>query len=194
MTARLSRVEQAPLPRNSRSIECDNWMRKGSQVSREIERKFLVANNDWRILADNGRRLRQAYLADTDRAAVRVRIINDDRAVLTIKSAEAGLSRQEFEYALPKADAEALIELRQGSILDKTRFHLRHSGHIWEVDVYGGDNAGLVIAEIELASEDAAIELPPWLGDEVTGERRYYAARLAVRPFRSWPEGREDRQ
>jgi len=160
-------------------------------VPREIERKFLVANDAWRAAADRGERLRQAYLAETERAAVRVRIIDDDRAVLTIKSAEAGLSRQEFEYALPAADAEGLIELRQGSILDKTRFHVRHAGCTWEVDVYAGENSGLVIAEIELASEDASVELPPWLGDEVTGDRRYYAARLAVRPFRSWPEAAE---
>jgi adenylate cyclase len=163
-------------------------------VPREIERKFLVANDAWRAAADRGQRLRQAYLAETDRVAIRVRIIDDDRAVLTIKSAEAGLSRKEFEYPLPAGDAEELIELRQGLVLEKTRFHIWHAGCIWEVDVYAGENSGLVTAEIELASEDAAVELPPWLGDEVTGERRYYAARLAVRPFRSWPEGREDRQ
>jgi adenylate cyclase len=172
-------------------------MNTGSRVPREIERKFLVAGDAWRTLAESSRRLRQAYLAETDRAVVRVRIVDDDYAVLTIKSAEAGLSRQEFEYPLPKSDAETLIELRQGSILDKTRFHVSHEGHIWEIDVYGGENSGLVIAEIELASEDVAVEPPAWLGDEVTGDRRYYAARLAVQPYQSWvePAGeREDRR
>ena len=96
---------------------------------------------------------------------------------------------------MPLADAEALTELRQGSVLQKTRFRAPHGGRTWEVDVYAGDNAGLVIAEIELESEAAAVKLPPWFGREVTGEARYYAARLAEQPFRSWPEtaGRGDR-
>jgi adenylate cyclase len=156
-------------------------------VAQEIERKFLVADDGWRSRADGGRRLRQAYLAETGRAVVRVRIEDGGRGVLTIKSAEPGLSRQEFEYALPLEDAEALIALRQGSVLEKTRFHVPHSGRRWEVDVYDGDNAGLIIAEVELESEAAAVEPPPWAGKEVTGERRYYASRLAQKPFRSWP-------
>jgi adenylate cyclase len=155
-------------------------------VAQEIERKFLVADDGWRAVADGGRRLRQAYLAETERAVVRVRIENGARGVLTIKSAEPGLSRQEFEYALPLEDAEALIALRQGSVLDKTRFHVPHAGRRWEVDVYGGDNRGLIIAEVELESEAAAVELPHWAGKEVTGEQRYYASRLAREPFRSW--------
>src|SRR5687768_1484600 len=154
-------------------------------MPREIERKFLVANDGWRVHADAGRRLRQAYLADTGRAVVRARV-EGTGAVLTIKSATPGLSREEFEYAVPVADAEALIELRQGSVLEKTRFHVRHAGRRWEVDVYDGDNAGLTIAEIELESEAAAVELPAWIGREVTGERRFYASALAERPYSSW--------
>jgi adenylate cyclase len=156
-------------------------------VAQEIERKFLVADDGWRARADAGRRLRQAYLAETDRAVVRVRIEDGGRGVLTIKTAEPGLSRQEFEYALPLDDAEALIALSQGSVLDKTRFHVAHAGRRWEVDVYDGDNRGLVVAEVELESEAAAVVLPPWAGKEVTGEQRYYASRLAQKPFRSWP-------
>jgi adenylate cyclase len=155
-------------------------------VPQEIERKFLVANSDWRADADSGRRLRQAYLADTERAAIRVRIEDDTRAFLTIKSAAAGMTRQEFEYPLPLADAEALLDLREGSTVEKTRFLVAHAGRHWEVDLYGGENEGLTIAEIELASEDAAVDLPPWLGREVTGERRYYASALARQPFRNW--------
>jgi adenylate cyclase len=155
-------------------------------VPQEIERKFLVANDAWRATADRGRRFAQAYLAETDRAAIRVRIIDGTSAVFTIKAAKSGLSRQEFEYPLPLADAEALTELRQGSVLQKTRFRTPHAGHTWEVDVYSGDNDGLVIAEIELDSEDATVELPSWVGREVTGEVRYYASRLSARPFRSW--------
>jgi adenylate cyclase len=157
-------------------------------VQQEIERKFLVANDGWRALADGGRRIRQAYLAETDRAVLRVRIENAARGTFTIKSADPGLSRQEFEYVIPPADAEALAELRQGSVLEKTRFRVPHAGRTWEVDVYSGDNAGLSIAEIELESEDAVVDLPPWVGPEVTGEARYYAARLARYPFRSWSE------
>ncbi len=155
----------------------------------EIERKFLVANDGWRKGADRGRELRQAYLSETDRASVRVRIVDDSDALITIKGARAGLSRPEFEYPLPLEDARELSELRQGSVVAKTRFLAPHAGRTWEVDVYSGDNAGLVIAEIELESEAAIVELPPWIGREVTGEARYYAARLAARPYRSWPPG-----
>lgn len=155
-------------------------------MAQEIERKFLVASDEWRAVAGRGMRLRQAYLAETDRAAIRVRIEEGGGALLTIKSAEPGLSRSEFEYPLPVRDAEALTELRQGSVLEKTRFHARHAGREWEVDVYSGDNEGLVIAEIELESERAKFELPGWIGREVTGEARYYAARLARQPFSGW--------
>lgn len=156
-------------------------------MPQEIERKFLVTNDGWRGGADRGRRLRQAYLAQTDLASIRVRIEDDTVAVLTIKSASSGLSRQEFEYPVPLRDAEALAKLRQGSVLTKTRFRVRHAGRTWEIDVYAGDNEGLVLAEIELTSEAEAIETPPWVGPEVTQDPRYYAARLAERPFRSWP-------
>jgi adenylate cyclase len=155
-------------------------------VSKEIERKFLVTGDGWRAEADAGRRLRQAYLAETGRVVVRVRIEENDRAQLTIKSAEPGLSRQEFEYTIPLADAEALLELRAGSVLDKRRFRVPHAGRTWEVDVYAGENAGLTIAEIELESEAADVALPFWADREVTGEARYYAARLATRPFCAW--------
>jgi adenylate cyclase len=156
-------------------------------VPKEIERKFLVADEGWRAFADTGRKLRQAYLAETERAAVRVRIEEGGKAFLTIKSAAPGLTREEFEYPIPSIDAEALFRLRQGSIVEKTRFRVPHAGRIWELDVYQDDNAGLVVAEVELASEADAVELPAWLGREVTGERRYFAARLSQSPFRDWP-------
>ena len=107
-------------------------------------------------------------------------------AVITIKGARAGLSRQEFEYPVPLADARELAELRQGSELRKTRFRTEYAGLCWEIDVYDGDNSGLVIAEVELESEAATVEIPPWVGREVTGEQRYYAAKLAAHPFHSW--------
>lgn len=152
----------------------------------EIERKFLVASDAWRAAADRGRRLRQAYIAETQRAAVRVRTEDDANGVLTIKSANSGLSRAEFEYALPAAEARELFQLRQGSIVEKVRFTVPFADRLWEVDVYSGENEGLVLAEIELRSETDAIERPTWLGREVTGDARYYAARLARSPFRDW--------
>lgn len=155
-------------------------------MPQEIERKFLVANDGWRAGADRGRVLRQAYLATTGRASIRVRIEDGTRAFLTVKGARAGLSRAEFEYPVPVADAEALARLRQGSELRKVRFQVAHAGHVWEIDVYEGENDGLVVAEVELESEDAAVTLPPWVGREVTGDRRYYAANLSLRPFASW--------
>ena len=156
----------------------------------EIERKFLVANDGWRAHAGAGSRLTQAYLAETDRAVFRTRIADGAAATLTIKSAEPGLSRQEFEYELPVEDAEALMALRQGSVLEKTRFEVPFGGRTWEVDVYSGENEGLVIAEVEIEAATAAVELPPWVGREVTGEKRYYASQLARHPYRAWSEGR----
>lgn len=155
-------------------------------MPREIERKFLVKSEDWRRHADGGRRLRQAYLAETGKAVVRVRVEGTERGWITIKSAESGRSRLEFEYEIPLADAEALIDLRNSSLLDKTRFLVPHAGHEWEVDVYAGDNEGLVIAEIELVDEAAEFEVPAWAGAEVTEDGRYYAVSLARQPFRSW--------
>lgn len=152
----------------------------------EIERKFIVANDGWRGGADGGREFRQAYLAQTDHASIRVRIIDGKEAVITIKSAEPGLSRSEFEYPVPLADAEALAQLRQGDELAKTRFRTPYAGRTWEVDVYSGDNSGLVLAEIELENSDANVGLPSWLGREVTGDRLYYAASLSRHPFRLW--------
>jgi adenylate cyclase len=162
-------------------------------VPQEIERKFLVASDGWRRGADQGRRLRQGYLAETSRAVVRVRIEDDARGFLTVKSAVSGLSRAEVECPLNLPDAEMLMELSEGSVLWKTRFHTAHAGRTWEVDVYSGENAGLVTAEAELASEDEPIELPPWLGPEVTGAARYYSARLARRPYASWSDAERRR-
>jgi adenylate cyclase len=160
----------------------------------EIERKYLVISEAWRDAAGGGRQIRQAYLSDTGRAAVRVRVGDDERAFLTIKSASPGLSRAEYEYPLPSSDARELIELRQGSVVEKTRFPVSHAGRAWEVDVYSGENDGLVVAEIELSSEGDAFERPLWLGREVTGEARYYAARLAQNPFRNWARSTQDRK
>jgi len=157
-------------------------------MQHEIERKFLVANDAWRAGADAGHRLRQAYLAETGQVAIRVRVVDGSSAVLTIKSAAPGVSREEYEYPIPPSDADALIELGGGSVLDKTRFRVPHGGRTWEVDVYSGENESLVVAEVEIEDAAARVEPPPWVGREVTDDPRYYAASLAKRPYRLWSD------
>jgi adenylate cyclase len=152
----------------------------------EIERKFLVRNSDWRPLISSHSEIRQAYLDTTAEASIRVRIRNNSTATLTIKSRPSDLRRLEFEYPIPVLEAEALVSLRQGSVVEKTR-HLIPSGKLtWEVDVFLGENDGLVIAEIELPDEAHPIERPDWIGAEVTGQAQYYNSSLARRPYSLW--------
>lgn len=147
----------------------------------EIERKFLVEGDGWRVGVTGQRRIRQAYLSKEGGANVRIRLIDEREARLTIKSAGGALSRAEFEYPIPVGDALAMIELRTGTILDKTR-HLvpAGNGRTWEVDVFTGAHEGLVLAEIELGAADEAVELPDWIGREVTEDPRYSNAALAL--------------
>jgi adenylate cyclase len=164
------------------------------RMSLEIERKFLVCGDDWRKHAISRRTIRQAYLAADGKASVRVRIIENKTATLTVKARAVGLRRLELEYPVPMLDAEALIPLRRGSVIEKERHVVPWGDLAWEIDVFSAENAGLVIAEIELRHEDQRFELPNWIGAEVTGQTRYYNSSLAQRPFRSWPHpGRMDR-
>ncbi len=151
----------------------------------EIERKFLVKGTQWRQGA--GVRLSQGYLNRDQERTVRVRIAGD-KSFLTIKGVTRGTSRAEFEYAIPVADAEQLLELSDGPIIQKTRYIVVHDGLTWEVDEFQGDNAGLVVAEVELTSEDQAFTRPPWLGSEVTHDPRYYNSSLAAHPYSQWRE------
>ena len=155
-------------------------------MAREIERKFLVLNDEWRAAAGPGARLRQGYLAMTPKSVTRVRVQDDDCAFITVKSAEKGLSRDEYEYEIPVADAVRMLALCQDAIIDKTRYEIQVGDHIWEVDVFAGDNAGLVVAEVELPAEDAPYTKPSWAGAEVTQDDRYFNAALAKRPFKLW--------
>ena len=152
----------------------------------EIERKFRVVGDGWRAQVGRARRIRQAYLALNERVSIRVRISDDETATLTIKTVAAGTTRDEFEYAIPVADAEALVLRRQGAVIAKTRHEVEIAGLVWEIDVFEGDNAGLVLAEIELDRADRPIDLPDWIGAEVTHDRRFYNAELAQRPFGRW--------
>lgn len=152
----------------------------------EIERKFLVKDESWRVSALPGTRYSQGYLASSPRCSVRVRT-GGERAWLNIKGATVGASRAEFEYPLPLADAKIMLEtLCEASLVDKTRYLVVVGAHTWEVDVFHGANDGLVMAEIELARVDESFERPPWAGEEVTADVRYYNARLAVHPYCEW--------
>ncbi len=153
----------------------------------EIERKFLVVGDGWR--AAPAVPYAQGYLNRDKRRTVRVRIAEGD-AWLTIKGQNAGATRAEFDYPIPVADAEQLMALCDGPLVRKTRRRIEHAGHVWEIDEFQGDNAGLVVAEIELPAEDAPFERPPWLGTEVTHDARYFNSSLAAEPFSTWPESR----
>jgi len=151
----------------------------------EIERKFLPANASWRDQVLRSQRLAQGYLGG-ERVSMRVRI-GGERAWLTIKARVSGASRSEFEYPIPLADAEQLLaELALPGRVEKVRHHIEHGGMLWEVDEFLGDNAGLVVAEIELPAVDTAFARPDWLGAEVTEQDRYYNSALAARPYSQW--------
>jgi adenylate cyclase len=149
----------------------------------EIERKFLVAGSAWRQAV--GVRLSQGYLNRDKARTVRVRLAGA-QAFLTIKGLTRGASRAEFEYEIPAADGEQLLKMCEGPVIEKIRRVLVHDGATWEVDEFLGDNAGLVVAEIELQSEDQVFSRPEWLGEEVTHESRYFNSSLASHPFSTW--------
>ena len=147
----------------------------------EIERKFLVVGEAWQQAPCRARmRLRQGYLSHGPGATVRVRLA-DGVAFLTVKSAEAGVARAEFEYAIPTADAEAMLAtLCAPPLLEKVRHEVEHAGLIWQVDEFAGPLAGLVLTEVELASPDQVLAIPPWAGPEVTGDPRFVNAALSL--------------
>ncbi len=155
-------------------------------MATEIERKFLVRNDAWRREADDGQTMRQGYMNGGGQASVRVRIQGKE-AFLNIKSATLGVSRREYDYPIPLHDAEEMLEqLCEAPLIEKTRYHVDYAGCTWEVDVFAGDNAGLVVAEIELDSEDQVFEKPAWVGEEVSHDPRYYNVCLAKHPFKEW--------
>jgi len=148
-------------------------------MGKEIERKFLVGSDGWRAAATSSQRIVQGYLTQGHGVTVRIRIFDDTRAVLTIKVGGMTLSRDEYEYEVPLADGRELMAHAGSRVLEKRRHAVPFAGRDWEVDVFEGRHAGLVLAEIEMESEDAAVSLPDWLGDEVTGDQRYYNSALA---------------
>jgi adenylate cyclase len=152
----------------------------------EIERKFLVTDPSV-VAGVAGTALRQGYLSRVPERSVRVRR-SGDRAWVTVKGISVGPTRSEWEWEIPTRDADGMLAICDGPILEKTRHLVEHDGRTWEIDVFGGENAGLVMAEIELESEDAVVGMPAWAGREVTDDPRYYNSALAVSPFGSWPE------
>jgi adenylate cyclase len=152
----------------------------------EIERKFLVIGEAWRGQAFSETGYRQGYLANQSNVSVRVRI-GGGKAFLNVKSAHLGIRRDEFEYPIPVQDAEEMFDaLVQQPCIDKIRYLVRHGEHVWEIDVFSGANEGLVVAEIELQSEDEPFELPDWAGEEVSHDPRYLNVNLVHHPFRDW--------
>jgi adenylate cyclase len=150
----------------------------------EIERKFLLANDSWHD-GSPGVRIAQGYLSQDPERTVRVRIAGEN-AWLTIKGRSEGITRAEFEYEIPVDEAKTLLELCLPSVIDKTRHLIRFGGHDWEIDVFHGDNEGLVVAEVELADEAVCPEIPTWIGAEVSSDARYFNSCLAVTPYAKW--------
>lgn len=158
----------------------------------EIERKFLLRSDDWRQRIERSERMAQGYLVGAQalrdgaaRASVRARIAGE-QAWLNIKAAVAGIERAEFEYAIPPADAQALLATLCDGVLEKIRHHVRVDGALFEIDEFLGDNAGLSVAEIELVAVEAPFPRPPWLGREVSALARYYNVNLIAHPYRLW--------
>jgi len=150
----------------------------------EIERKFLVKNDDWRLLGVPVQ-YAQGYLVADGERTVRVRVAGAN-GLLTVKGSTQGFSRLEFEYVVPREDALGMLQLSITPMIEKYRTKVLYEGKIWEVDEFEGDNKGLIMAEIELKSEDESFLIPPWIGQEVTGDNRYFNSFLARNPFKNW--------
>ena len=152
----------------------------------EIERKFLVRSDAWKALATRSAAMRQGYLNDEIGCSVRVRIA-DQQAWLNIKSATIGAQRLEFEYPIPLVDAHRMLDtLTCKPLIEKTRHFVEVGRHTWEIDVFEGDNAGLIVAEIELDDAEETFEQPDWVGEEVTHDPRYYNTCLSSHPYKDW--------
>lgn len=155
-------------------------------MAQEIERKFLVSGDSWKKHVTRCIYYRQGYLCGNAKASIRVRV-SDETAYLNLKSATTGVRREEFEYPIPLSDAHRMLELLcEGPLIEKTRHFVDCGGHVWEIDVFEGQNQGLVVAEIELSAEDEAFDRPEWVGEEVSHDVRYYNASLVRHPYTHW--------
>jgi adenylate cyclase len=155
-------------------------------MATEIERKFLLLDDGWRSAVRDSDDIVQGYLANTERGSIRVRL-SGVQASLNLKSMTLGVTRSEFDYPIPAADARVILQsLCMRPLIEKTRHHVPFAGHDWEIDEFRGDNAGLIVAELELRHPDEHFTPPPWLGDDVSGDPRYYNVNLIDHPYRSW--------
>jgi adenylate cyclase len=152
-------------------------------MAKEIERKFLVREGSWRN--QKGTQYRQGYLNSVKERVVRVRTI-DDKGYLTIKGLTVGASRLEFEYEIPRQDADQLLDICEKPLIEKTRFKVVQDGFVWEIDEFFGENQGLIVAEVELENEDQEFPRPAWIGEEVTGDPRYFNSNLIKNPYKMW--------
>ncbi len=159
-------------------------------MAKEIERKYLVAGGEWRDRVTRSMVFRQAYVVSAENRSVRVRIVDGREAKLTVKIGASALVRDEYEYSIPLGDAQELMESAPGVVIEKTRHTVEHGGFTWEIDVFEGRYAGLVVAEVEMDDENACPALPGWLGREVTGDRRFSNQSLAMdNPHGELPDG-----
>ena len=153
----------------------------------EIERKFLLKTNLWKKISHRSSKMSQGYLVQGAERSVRVRVDDSGKAFINIKSSTNGISRLEYEYQIPLSDAdEILSQVALKPIIEKTRYYVDIDNHTWEIDVFTGANQGLVVAEIELSSEDESFTKPDWVGEEVSGDTRYYNQNLIDHPFCDW--------
>ena len=152
-------------------------------MAKEIERKYLIKNDDWRIVADDGITIIQGYMGSNEQSSIRIRI-HGGTANLNIKSKTIGVQRHEYEYSIPIDEAREILEnLCDKPYIEKTRYLVLYEGHKWEIDVFTGDNEGLIVAEIELTSPEESFSLPEWAGEEVTEDPRYYNICLVTHPL-----------
>ncbi len=157
-------------------------------MAHEIERKFLLKNDDWRQQIQQSIPQIQGYLGTSESCSIRVRV-SAEQANLNIKSATLGISRQEYDYSIPLEEArEILAHLCIKPLIEKTRHIVRVGSHIWEIDEFAGENVGLIVAEVELDSTDESFEKPAWAGEDVSDDPRYYNVCLVKNPYRNWPD------
>ncbi|MEW7972938.1 MAG: CYTH domain-containing protein [Candidatus Thiodiazotropha endolucinida] len=152
----------------------------------EIERKYLVVNDKWHDNIIKESVMKQGYLANVPNASVRVRVSGEE-ARLTIKGRSEGISRNEYEYPIPLGDAEEILNNHiSGALIEKIRYRVKCGDHLWDLDVFDGANRGLIVAEVELSSEEEAFKMPEWAGEEVSSDSRYYNASLVTHPYCDW--------
>ena len=157
-------------------------------MATEIEHKFLLRDDRWRSQVERSARMRQGYLTSDARCSVRVRIA-DGQGFLNLKSGALGIQRSEYEYPIPLVEAEEILDmLCEKPLLEKIRHFLWFGEHLWEIDEFEGDNAGLIVAEVELSQSGEPFARPDWLGEEVSHDIRYYNSQLARHPYQTWPD------